>query len=48
MCAALADQPNIVVKRLFVKEVPRSGAPDALLDRFGISAKHIVAAAKAF
>ncbi|CAD5218101.1 unnamed protein product [Bursaphelenchus okinawaensis] len=46
--AALADETDIVIRRLFVKEVPRSGAPDALLDRFGISSKHIVAEAKKF
>uniref|UniRef100_A0A1I7SBL4 transketolase n=1 Tax=Bursaphelenchus xylophilus TaxID=6326 RepID=A0A1I7SBL4_BURXY len=48
VAAALSDVPNIVIRRLNVKEVPRSGAPDALLDRYGISAKHIVAEAKKF
>jgi transketolase len=33
-------------KRLAVNGVPHSGKPDELLDTFGISAKHIVAAAK--
>jgi len=46
--AAVADVDGIKVHRLFVKEVPRSGAPDALLDRYGISAKHIVNAVKNF
>jgi len=45
---ALADQEGIRIHRLFVKEVPRSGTPDALLDRYGISAKHIVNAVKNF
>jgi len=45
---ALADEEGIRVHRLFVKEVPRSGAPDALLDRYGISSKHIVNAVKNF
>jgi transketolase len=34
------------VKRLAVTEVPRSGQPDELLDRYGISARHIVEAVK--
>jgi transketolase len=32
------------VRRLAVGEIPRSGKPDELLDRFGISAAHIVQA----
>ena len=32
------------VKRLAVREIPRSGTPEELLDRFGISARAIVAA----
>jgi len=32
------------VKRLAVREIPRSGTPDELLDRYGISARAIVAA----
>jgi transketolase len=30
------------VTRLAVREIPRSGQPDELLDKFGISAAHIV------
>jgi transketolase len=30
------------VTRLAVREIPRSGMPDELLDRYGISARHIV------
>ena len=30
--------------RLAVREIPRSGKPEELLDRFGISARHIVEA----
>jgi transketolase len=30
------------VKRLAVPEIPRSGKPDELLDRYGISSRHIV------
>ncbi len=35
------------VHRLAVREIPRSGKPDELLDRFGISANHIVEAVRA-
>lgn len=42
--SALALERNIVVKHLFVPNVPRSGPPKVLLDMFGISAKHVVAA----
>ena len=35
------------VRRLAVREVPRSGQPDELLDRYGISARHIVDAVRA-
>jgi transketolase len=35
------------VTRLAVREIPRSGKPDELLDKFGISARHIVDAVKA-
>ena len=34
------------VTRLAVSEIPRSGTPDQLLDRYGISARHIVRAVK--
>jgi transketolase len=33
---------GIPVHRLAVREIPRSGKPDELLDKFGISAAHIV------
>ena len=36
-----------VVKRLAVREIPRSGQPDELLDRYGISSRHIVDAVRA-
>ncbi len=41
--AALADL-GIAVRRLAVAEIPRSGKAAELLDRFGISAAHIVGA----
>jgi transketolase len=33
---------GFAVTRLAVREVPRSGQPEELLDRYGISASHIV------
>jgi len=42
---AVADR-RFLVERLAVREVPRSGAPDELLDKYGISAKRIVSAVK--
>lgn len=41
--SALAGQ-SAQVEHLAVREVPRSGPPSVLLDKYGISAKHIVAA----
>ena len=43
---AVADA-GYQVHRLAVREIPRSGKPDELLDRFGISARHIVEAVRA-
>jgi transketolase len=40
---AVADA-GFTVHRLAVREIARSGKPDELLDRYGISAKHIVEA----
>ena len=37
---------GVVVERLAVREVPRSGRPDELLERFGISASCIAAAVR--
>lgn len=44
--SAVALERDIVVKHVYVREVPRSGPPAALLDKYGISAPHIVHAAK--
>jgi transketolase len=44
---ALWDQ-GARVQRLAVREIPRSGKPDELLEKYGISAKAIVAAVKGF
>jgi transketolase len=38
---------GFTVSRLAVREIPRSGKPEELLDRYGISAKHIVEAVRA-
>ncbi|XP_058807685.1 transketolase isoform X1 [Phymastichus coffea] len=40
--SAVAEHPNIVVRKLAVKEVPRSGKPEELLHHFGIDAQSIV------
>lgn len=44
--SALAQERDVIVKHVFVQEVPRSGPPAVLLDKYGISAPHVVAAAK--
>ena len=36
----------MTVHRLAVREIPRSGKPEELLERFGIGAKQIVEAVK--
>ncbi|KAJ8377449.1 hypothetical protein AAFF_G00260070 [Aldrovandia affinis] len=46
VCSALGEEPGIVVQRLAVTEVPKSGKPQELLDLYGISAKSIVAAVR--
>jgi transketolase len=43
---AAATSGVATVRKLAVREIPRSGKPDELLDRFGISASHIVAAVR--
>lgn len=40
--SAVAEERNIIVKMIAVQTVPRSGPPNALLDYFGISSKHII------
>lgn len=42
--SAVALQRNVVVKKLAVPRIPRSGPPEVLMDMFCISAKNIVAA----
>ena len=38
---------GLTVHRLAVREIPRSGKPDELLERYGISANHVVKAVRA-
>ena len=45
VASAIAPE-GFTVRRLAVREIPRSGTPDQLLDRYGISARHIVAAVR--
>ena len=45
--AEAVSDTAIRVHRVAVREIPRSGKPEELLDRFGISAKHIVEAVQA-
>ena len=40
--AAAVAAAGFTVRRLAVPGIPRSGAPEELLDRYGISARHIV------
>jgi transketolase len=44
VAAALAGKA--VLKHLCVRELPRSGKPEELLDHYGISARHIVQAVR--
>tara|TARA_B100001123_G_scaffold449662_1_gene615964 strand:+ start:5901 stop:7754 length:1854 start_codon:yes stop_codon:yes gene_type:complete len=44
--ASAVASAGLTVRRLAICEIPRSGKPAELLDRYGISAKHIVAAVK--
>jgi transketolase len=44
--ASAVASAGFTVRRLAVGEIPRSGPPDDLLDRYGISARHIVAAVR--
>lgn len=44
VASAVCGLPNIIVKRLFVPEIPRSGKSGELLEKYGISANCIVKA----
>jgi len=45
VASAIASD-GFTVHRLAVREIPRSGTPAELLDRYGISARHIIAAVR--
>lgn len=45
---AAALRGGASLKHLCIRELPRSGKPDELLDKYGISARHIVSATKEF
>lgn len=40
--SAVAEERNIYVKHIAIPRVPRSGAPNEVLDYYGLTAKHIV------
>jgi transketolase len=44
--SALAEEGNVRVRKLAVREIARSGPSAVLLEKYGISASHIVAAVK--
>lgn len=46
--SAVAEERDIIVRKLAVTDIPRSGPANVLLDLFGISAKNVVAAVKKF
>lgn len=48
VAGALSEEKDIQVRRLAVKEIPRSGPPQALIDKYGIGAKAIVEAVLKF
>lgn len=46
VAAALSEETGTKVRRLFVTGIPRSGPSAVLMDMYGISARHIIAAVK--
>lgn len=44
VASAVADVPNITVKVLAVRDIPRSGPPSVLIEKYGIGANSIVQA----
>ena len=42
----MAEETGVQVKKLAVNEIARSGQPDELLDKYGISSRHVVWAVK--
>uniref|UniRef100_A0A183CIM2 transketolase n=1 Tax=Globodera pallida TaxID=36090 RepID=A0A183CIM2_GLOPA len=48
VCSALSDLPDVRVRCLCVRELPRSGPPEALIELYGISANAVVKAVMNF
>ncbi len=46
VAGALSEEAGVVVKRLFVTGIPRSGPGAKLMEIYGVSASHIVEAVK--
>jgi len=46
VCSSIINEPNIRVIGLGIKEIPRSGEPDELIDKYQISSKWIIDAIK--
>ncbi len=46
--SAIAEHPNLILKKIAVKDVPRSGKPDELLHHFGIDAASIAKVTESF
>ncbi len=44
--SALAEEPGVTVKKLAVRAIAHSGKPDELIEKYGISSSHVVAAVK--
>ncbi|XP_046405584.1 transketolase isoform X1 [Ischnura elegans] len=46
--SAIAEEQFVIMRKLAVRDLPRSGPPDVLMEKFGISAKCIVEAVNGF
>ena len=46
--SAIAEHPNLILKKIAVKDVPRSGKPDELLHHYGIDAVSIAKTTESF
>lgn len=44
--SAVAEERSVIVRKMAVPTLPRSGSPNDLLDHYGISANHIIKTAK--
>ncbi len=48
VAGALSEETGLVIKKLCVRELPRSGPSQVLLETYGIDRKAIVTAVKSF